>query len=217
MVTIRMPKSQIEYREACALVESVYREHHYVQYLAMHPSNILIAVDEEGHVVGSVGLLLANGEPLPTESYFGFSSFDLDPCYGRHEIFEICRLASYGKHRDAILRGLVVAICEFTERMAYERAIACMKPPLLVALQRRLGVVVHPIEREVVDAEIEEIYRGYFLSEPRPVPVYLDRSDLAQYLPELRDTLVGKVEVVLDGYGNLGAQLELAALPSITP
>ncbi|OQA04805.1 MAG: hypothetical protein BWY68_00113 [bacterium ADurb.Bin400] len=201
MITVRKPHSQWEYMEACILIERIYREKGFCEYLMSkeRPSTLLIA-EQDGRVIGSVGIILAS-EPLPTEHYFGFKVEDELPGHiSRHETFEICKLGCVGPMRFLVAQALIVALAGCAKAMGYQQAVACMKPKLLEVLQNRLHIPLHPIDKVVIPEMVEDIYQGYFLRNPKPKPVYLLRNDLAAYLPLLQANIRGQVRVELEEY-----------------
>jgi hypothetical protein len=203
MIEIRAPKNIEEYKEACKLVEKVYVNHGYCDFLCEDEfaSSILIALDEE-KIVGTVGLRSAEDGKLPVEYYFGFDSEKVCP-YKRSEVMEICKMASIELNNKLILSSLIAAICEYCKRDGHiEIAFASSKPDLINLLETRLHIPVHTIDSEVVEENVEGIYGRYFLDEPRPLPVSFIVKEADIYLSRLLKVIKNRVSISLDGFSH---------------
>nr|ACX33946.1 long chain N-acylphenylalanine synthase [uncultured bacterium EC5] len=193
-----------EYLETCRLIESIYRNHGYVEYLRPdeHPGQLFIAI-EDGQIVGSVGVALASHQVLPTEFYFGVRvenvPDDVGECHSRQAGFEICKLGSVGKSRLPILKGLISAVYEYALVNGCRIGLACMKPRLTRILNEHLNIPLTHLNGEVVVERVEDIYRGYFLGDPRPQAVSFVIRGIPAYMSRMRAEIKGDVQVAIDG------------------
>lgn len=213
MIVVKPPSTRVEFDEACQLVEGVYQEYGYVQHITNsgRPSKLFVAMDGT-EVIGTVGLFMnETGKLLPTEVYFNFKLDEIEPTVDRSKMFEIGRLAVKGFNVAYALPGLVVAICEYAGMLGLRHAVACMKPHLC-ALLRRMKVNLIQIDAELVEQNVDEAYRGYFLGTPTPKPVYFRYEDLALFLPHLQSRINGLVEVVILEKDNFRLIFDEAAL-----
>lgn len=191
-----------EYIETCHLIERIYRNHGYCEYLRPdeHPGKLFIAV-EDGKIVGSVGVALASNQVLPTEFYFGIQvenvADDVGELHGRQAGFEICKLGSVGKSRLPILKGLISAVYEYAVVNGCKIGLACMKPRLTRVLNEHLHIPLTHLNSEVLSERVEAIYRGYFLGDPRPQPVSFVIRGVPAYMSQMRAEIAGVVKVAI--------------------
>ena len=203
MITIRPAKTREEFDEACRLVEKVYVNHGYCEFLREDEfaSAVLIAVDE-GRIVGTVGLWPAENGKLPVEHYFGFDCEEVCP-FKRTEMMEICKMASIESENGLISTALIVSICEYSwNDESLEIAFASSKPDLIHLLEKRLSIPVHCVEKDVDENNVKGVFGQYFLDDPRPLPIYFIVKEADQYLPRLHRMLKNSVSFELDGFDH---------------
>jgi len=197
-IIVRQAQSQDEHRQAHCLIESIYRNRNYVQHLdaPKYVAACYIAVETE-QIVGSVSVMTATRESLPTEHIFDVR-FDGAPfCYPREVTFEIGRLGSIGNNRFHVLRGLIAATCAYALVHGLEPGLISMKPRLSRLLREYLHIPLYGIDNQVVETRVEDAYQGYFLGGPPPQAFYVLTSDTPQYLPQLKKAMTGEVSMQL--------------------
>ena len=191
LIEIRPPQSVVEYREACAMVEKVYREAGYVpDHLPLiHPGAIILAVKNQS-IVGSIGLQAADQGLLPTERAFGFRG-DAYSGYNRASLFEPQRLAIIDRADVGLIKGLIAGIIQHTtENYTGNHWFMTVKPTLAKVLWRYCHLQTDALDFEV-QPEASSAHPGYWQTTPHPMAVRITRlqadASLFKLSTELRD------------------------------
>ncbi len=199
MLTIRPPRSEQEYLKVCKFVETVYRVQGYCVYLENKQFNhAILLAEDKGEIVGSIGVQIALKQKLLVEHYFGFNSSDIYPGCERAQIAEICKLASIYKYDFVVVKALIIALAAILQdeiKLVY----ACIKPTLLRVIKQYFHIPVYPLNLNMIEENIEEIYAGYFFQQPRPQTVAFFTQD-AGNLPRFEKELSGKIRFDLEGF-----------------
>lgn len=195
---IRLPRSHEEYIEACKLVDITYRRHGYVDYLK--PENnrpdVCFVAEKDSRIIGSIGLKIPiEGHLMPIEWFYGFNSCEKFPQTRITQQYEISNLACYDSNA---FRGLIIAVYKYANTRQLTLGLACMKP-LLAGHLKKMGVNFNPIEdTKVHTRRIPNIYRGYFLDEPRPIAISIGTAENAEWCVSSEQALSNEVKVEID-------------------
>lgn len=159
------------------------------------PPKALVVIND-GIVEATAGILPPNDPAAlergwPTEWYFGLE------VTGRDQTFEIGKLAFNLRTAATAIPALVVAIAQYAREYGMEQAVACMKPPLLRILEKRMGITIHHSGLTPIPERVEPEFRGYFLEEGNlPEAVIFLRKDLNNYLASLEARIQGVVQSI---------------------
>ncbi len=199
MLTIRPPRSSEEYLKSCKLVETVYCDQGYCEYLESTQFNHAVLIAEnKGKIVGSIGIQSALKQKLLVERYFGFNSEDIYPECKRAEVAEICKLASVHKNNLLVVKALIIALATVVKN-EIKLVYGCIKPTLIRVLKKYFHIPVYPLNMKMIEENIEEIYAGYFFRHPRPQTVAFLTRDVGN-LPHFEKELSGKFRLDLEGF-----------------
>lgn len=200
-IEVRAPRSPAEYSAAYDLVERVYRRHGYCAYLEddeQSPS-ILVAVEDRA-IIGTIGMRSGEDGQLPIEYYFGFDTADV---YSgpRSTVVEICKLASSGRCDLVLVKSLVAAVSQYcAENPELEMVYFSEKPALAQLMRRFLRMPLVTLPFPVAERHVNRLYAGYFLTDPRPVPLMIHTRELPQFFPQLLADIEGKATIDLGGF-----------------
>jgi hypothetical protein len=206
MITVRPAKTKEEYEDACKFIESIYREHNYVEFLKSNPSQLLIAAKEKegvASICGAIGIILESETLLPTEQYFNFDFGKLVPNLDRNKIFEISRLTSKGM---SPLAPLLIAVGKYAEQFGFDYALACVKPKLLHFLRDVLSIPAQIVDVKVCPDKIPGEYSGYFLKSPTPIVIYFVVAEVMDQLRFLERKLIGSAKPLNESNPNFDKQ-----------
>jgi hypothetical protein len=203
-IQIRIPTRK-ERKQAYTFIDSMYKEYKYCDYVPQDELDIpMLVALKDSEIVGTIGLAWAASGPLPIEHYFGFETKDVCP-YFRSEIVEICKLVSYRQAGSGfcVLKGLVAAICQYSYfAPMLQTAFMSQKPVLVKLMQRYFKMPLYALEYPVVEENVKDYNKGYFLCDPRPVALKLYANELSTFLPNLSQELEDKVEIDLTGFDH---------------
>jgi len=202
-IFIRTPRSQNEYIRSCKLIEKIYQEHGYIEYFQSNPSILFIALSN-GDILGTIGLIIdmsQGGARFPSEEIFNFYFKGLIRDKNV-KIAEISRLAAMDSQTFGLTRGLFLAIYKYVTKFNIDYCIASVKPELFDIIKNKLQIPIHKIDRTVHKGRVPQIYKGYFLHEPLPIPIYINTQETSEVFNRIEHELSGRIDLAINNGSN---------------
>lgn len=203
LIEIRPPQSVDEYREACAMVEKVYREAGYLGQSGTqsYPKGMLLATRGD-RIIGTMGVMSGDQAQLPTEEAFDFEASQIVGCE-RSQIFEALRLVVIERSDPAAIQGLIAGAMLYSHRRSNCQAwIMTITPILARALARYCHLKTGRLENQTPAPHIVAQHRGYWTATPPPVGIWVSRTNTEIALSQLKAEMVERVRIDLDSFDH---------------
>lgn len=197
---IRLPRSPAERERSIAYVSRRFMKEYGTTPPAKETPPALFIAQEGRAIVGTLAIHFGAEGPLPHEKLFAFDPADIPiKGYDRERAIYYSR---WNSSRPSIGKVLWLAASRYAEGRGAIYSASSGKAFIYEHFKKDFDCVWHPIPNaRMVEANVAETDRNYFLTEPRPFPCVGIIAAQTAALPEIVRKLREHEDIIIEATG----------------
>lgn len=172
-------------------VTRVYQKFGFISHFTNSPDEYIVATDEDGRILGAIGVFFGKFHELPSISS-GIFKPDNGILTDEDKLVELSRFAILDNDPH-VAKAIIWHLYTWLYGKKYKYALAAMKPYLIEHLNVNLGLFFQRYPATLKQENVPESYRGYFSDEPYPEYYFFSLDMLATRMSEIAQEINARI------------------------